>query len=374
MGRKAGVWFWKSRKCWACTVDGKRTIDRSGIAEDDVIGAHQWWHGVRGRESIPYGTHTVEDLCEEYLDWDSQRVADGERDKRGYQVFRARLRAVCRTAISTGSVGTIRATQATHETVDESLAVWARAKCSPGYRRNLASAILTVFRFAAKPRKGLLPILTPNPLAGYKLPVTPPSHEKFAERTEAAAWLRYLWRSGVNRDYVLLQRVLIHTGARPSEWCRATTSEINWAERPMPQLVRVAWKNARKTGRSRRVYLPARIARAVRRHVEGKGADDPIFTNARGNPWRADGLARLTQTYRDRAVEAKVPIVGTGGNRMTCYRWRHTAASNLLMAGVDIATVAKLLGTSVDHVAKTYGHIQDDHVAAAASRLARPKG
>ncbi len=39
----------------------------------------------------------------------------------------------------------------------------------------------------------------------------------------------------------------------------------------------------------------------------------------------------------------------------------------------DIATVAKLLGTSVNHIAKTYGHIMDDHLAVAAQRMTRPR-
>ncbi len=374
MGRKAGVWYWTARKCWACTVDGKRVTERSGIAEDDVIHAHLWWRAIRGRDTaVPYGTHTVEDLCEEYLTWDLARVSEGKRDERGYDVYKSRLKAICRTVLAVGPLKDVRATEANHEVIDEVTAIWSAKGLSPGYRRNLAAALLTVFRWSSKPRRGQAAILEINPTHGYKLPPVPPADEKFAERNEAAAWLRWLWRSGVHRDFVLLQRCLIHTGARPSEWCGGTVGEIIWSARPTPQLVRKKWKNSRKSGKPRRVYLPIRITRAIRRHIHDKTADSPIFINSRGNPWNAASLSALTQALRTRAVEAKVPIAETGANRLTCYRWRHTAASNLLMAGVDIATVAKLLGTSVEHIAKTYGHIQDDHLAVAAQRMTRPK-
>jgi integrase len=73
---------------------------------------------------------------------------------------------------------------------------------------------------------------------------------------------------------------------------------------------------------------------------------------------------------------AAVAIRDEGDDRLTNYRWRHTAASTLLMMGVDTLTVAELLGTSPEMIFRHYGHILDDHLATAASKLAggRRKG
>ncbi len=43
---------------------------------------------------------------------------------------------------------------------------------------------------------------------------------------------------------------------------------------------------------------------------------------------------------------------------------RHSRATHLLQAGVDIYTVARLLGDSVTTVERVYGHHSADHMAA----------
>ena len=63
---------------------------------------------------------------------------------------------------------------------------------------------------------------------------------------------------------------------------------------------------------------------------------------------------------------ASVPVRDTGADRATAYRFRHTAASSLLMAGVDMLTVAELLGTSPEILFRHYGHVLDGHLTAAA--------
>jgi integrase len=70
------------------------------------------------------------------------------------------------------------------------------------------------------------------------------------------------------------------------------------------------------------------------------------------------------------AIDAGVPLLkDEGPDRLICYRWRHTAASKLLMDGVPIAVVADLLGTSAQMIAKVYGRILDEPLANAASLL-----
>ena len=54
---------------------------------------------------------------------------------------------------------------------------------------------------------------------------------------------------------------------------------------------------------------------------------------------------------------------------MTIYSFRHLWISEMLMAGVDIATVAKMAGTSIAMIEKVYGHFTNDHFRQAQQQL-----
>ena len=164
--------------------------------------------------------------------------------------------------------------------------------------------------------------------------------------------------------------------ARPSELTRATWDEINWngwkdkAGHSGAIVTRTEWKSARKTGEDRRVYLPASLCRSLRRRMEAvPDPDSTIFQSPRHQPWTASNLATTTQRFVKEAIDAGLPLKSAGPDRLVCYRWRHTAASKLLMDGVPIAVVADLLGTSPQMIAKVYGHILDGPLSDAASRL-----
>ena len=51
---------------------------------------------------------------------------------------------------------------------------------------------------------------------------------------------------------------------------------------------------------------------------------------------------------------------------------RHTFASKLVMAGVDLVTVSKLLGHSDIRMTMRYSHLAPDHMAAAVAKLVTP--
>jgi len=53
----------------------------------------------------------------------------------------------------------------------------------------------------------------------------------------------------------------------------------------------------------------------------------------------------------------------------TIHTLRHTFASHLIMAGVDISTVASMLGHSTTKTTELYAHLQPDHIKLAATKL-----
>ena len=82
---------------------------------------------------------------------------------------------------------------------------------------------------------------------------------------------------------------------------------------------------------------------------------------------------RPSGAFGKEAIEAGAKLLDTGHQRLTNYRWRHTAASTLIMMGVELSTVAELLGTSEEMIRRHYGHLLDKHLATAAEKLTRKR-
>ena len=76
----------------------------------------------------------------------------------------------------------------------------------------------------------------------------------------------------------------------------------------------------------------------------GRATTDPKH----GDPWSAESLPTKICSLRRQAILAGVPLQNKGDGPFVLDRLRHTAAAKLLMAGVDVGTVARLLGTYLD--------------------------
>jgi integrase len=377
MARKPKPWWWEQRGRWAATIAGERRLAPPEIGHGDEHAAWEWHRRELRAAGASTPSVTVDVILDAWIAWDKARVAAGARSRAAHKSARSAMLKACRTVVAGRKFGRHLAADVMPAHADALMAAWAAEDppVSRGYRAKVLQTLATAFRWAASPSVGRAALIDASPLDGLRLPAVPDPEERFAERGEAAAWLRWLWRRG-HRDFALLQRVLIHTGCRPSEITRATWGEIRWdamadrAGNGMAVLTLKAWK-ADRTGRVRRVYLPPRVVRPLLRR-RGRPAD-LLFTSPRGHPWESAGLSNYVTRYRRQAIKDKVPIRDTGPDRLTNYRWRHTAAGTLVMSGVDVATVAELLGTSVKVLLRTYVHLLSGHVAAAASRLANRK-
>ena len=367
MGRPGKPWWWAARKRWAATVDGVRRTAPPEIGRKDEHAA--WaWHAGLGEDDAKVATDVVKAACELYLQWDEGRIAAGGRDRRAHESACSVVQKICDTPVPGGRFGDLLLADVERDHLDALLAAWAREGVSPGYRRALAATTLTVFRWAARRVEGRAELIPASPFTGAKLPPVPRAQDRYASRDEAAAWLRWLWRKGY-RDLAQLQRALIHTGARPSELTRATWGEVVWNGARPAVLTRKEWKSARKTGKARRVYLPLRLHRMLRRR---RASGSPIlFATRTGIAWSSSNLSVATRKLRAKAIKDGVPLRDDGPDRLTCYRWRHTAISSLLTNFVPVSVVAELMGTSPQMISTTYTHILSGHLSEAAERLAR---
>lgn len=221
--------------------------------------------------------------------------------------------------------------------ITEKVAVdWMPAERSQAYERTEAQVLKQILAWAVGRH------ITASPLAAMKLEkgarrerlITIDEHRRIVAqaRPELRALLWLLW----------------WTGARPGE-LRA----LQWEQVRGEVAVLREHKTARK-GKSRTLYFPANAQALLSRHKKASG---PVFTNARGTPWTMRALCRRIEQCAARA-----------GVDVTAYDYRHTFITRAMLQGLHAAVVAEMTGTSVEMIARHYGHLEQarDHIVEAA--------
>jgi integrase len=145
----------------------------------------------------------------------------------------------------------------------------------------------------------------------------------------------------------------IHTGMRMSEQYGLRWHQVDFERRQL-HLIRT------KNGDSRTIPLNA-IALAALQDLRGgkcRPATDPVFPSVR----TGDSLQGSRGWFSTALEESKI-------HEYTWHCNRHTFASRLVMAGVDLRTVAELLGHSTLQMVMRYAHLAPEHQASAVDRL-----
>jgi integrase len=143
--------------------------------------------------------------------------------------------------------------------------------------------------------------------------------------------------------------IAIDTGMRPSEQFGLRWSDVDLDRRQITLL-------QTKTGKPRHLPMNAACLRAF-------------------------------QELKARPIQGEYVLTAKDGQRLVAYRWfedaakdagvainwyeatRHTFASRLTMAGVDLRTVANLMGLSTIQMTMRYAHLAPEHQLAAVERL-----
>jgi len=159
---------------------------------------------------------------------------------------------------------------------------------------------------------------------------------------------------GAVRD--LLEDLML-TGARPVELARATVRDY---DPTAGTLALASYKGAAREARTREVPLRATGAEAlIKRLCRDKLPAARIFTRDDGQPWGHSDWDHLVRAARA-AAELKP---------LTAYDLRHSFITEALTGGVDPLTVARIVGTSLDMITRTYGKLVQDHAAQAFAKV-----
>jgi integrase len=203
-------------------------------------------------------------------------------------------------------------------------------------RRRIAATIKRPFNWAI--RKGLLGT---NPFAGVSY--SPGQRGKAITEADFRAFLR-----GSQPDVRRVLLFLRWTGCRPCELSALTWSNVD-AEAGAATLWIHKTSRTRKDREPRVIYLTAKAVRLLSWIRKHQRADDVFcFLNSIDRPWNRNSLTLRIYRLRKRLG---LPMAAK------LYGLRHAWATGMAEAGVDLKTLATLLGHTTVRMSEHYLHL-----------------
>lgn len=221
--------------------------------------------------------------------------------------------------------------------------------------RNARRSVYRAFSWAVE--EGVLPR---NPLHGMKCPGA-----ATRQRIMTPAEFRTLLKHS-RHDFKRFLFALQQTGARPK-----VVRTLRWEQVRGDRWVLDQHKTAHKVGKPRVIYLTAPMKKliAVLRRTAGTSGGH-VFLNGRRKPWSDTAVKqRVQRLKRNEKLEL--------ADDVSLYLLRHAFGTNAVLNGIDVATVATLMGrASLDMVSRVYVHLagQHDHLQDVVQRAAAGGG
>lgn len=168
----------------------------------------------------------------------------------------------------------------------------------------------------------------------------PLAHITYLEKAEMDAVLNAPDRHTAqgHRDYALLL-FLYNTGARANEAAQLTIADLCLGHAPDASLALV-WLRG-KGNKVRRCPLWPETVAVLSPLIHGREETERVFLNRRGQPMTRFGMHTLVERHVERAAQGCPSL---RDKHVSPHTIRHTTATHLLRAGVDINTIRAWLG------------------------------
>jgi integrase len=324
--RERGDWWIR----WACPHGHlhRLHVGPKALAQRQAE-RHRLERPCPARESKP-ATYLLPDVIHEYLDGTKNHKRSHKDDARYGEMWSERFKGRALDEITAGEVEKIRA-----ERLDGDDAV------KPATVNRQVAFLRHVFNVAIRDGK-----TERNPVARLRL---------FKERGR----IRYLTDEEQPKlmnslpDDESRQRVtvLLHTGLRKSEFLGLTWKNVDFK-------AGVLTIPCSKNGETRHVPINATVRELLSRRPQPLKPDTLVFPNSLGGP---------DLRWAEKRFPAAASAAGIEDFRL--HDLRHTFASRLVMAGVDLLTVMQLGGWKSLAMVQRYGHLSPGHRQSAIERL-----
>ena len=335
MPRPNKIWFRKDIGCWMVTIGGRRI--RLAEGRHAKKEAQQKFHefAAERAQAPEAATARVADVIEAFLAW--TQIHRSEETNRNYLWFGQQF-SEHSGYLSVAELKPIHVTR------------WVDGKgWNQTTQRNGRRSIYRAFSWACE--EG---ILARNPLQGMKCP-------RAMTRTRIMTDKEYrsLLRNSAH-DFKLLLFALQQTGCRPKE-----AQTLTWEQVREDRWVLKEHKTAYKVHKPRVIYLTAPM-RKLMAVLRSRSSSNHVFLNRRNRPWTNNAIRHRIHRLKDKLNLSQ---------DLCTYMLRHAFGTNAILNGVDVATVAELMGhTSLEMVSRVYLHLanQHSHLTAAVEKATRP--
>lgn len=327
MSRPNKVWFRKDIGWWMVTLGGKKI--RLAQGRQNRTQAEQKFHELKAIGFRPAGGSDarVMDIIEAFLAW--SKVHRSAETNRNHIWYGQKFAEHC-GYVNASELRPIHVTQF----IDAHR--WGQTT-----ERNARRSIYRAFSWAAD--EGLV---SANPLKGMKCPGALARQRAMTDQ-EFRALLR-----ASKRNFKVLLFALRMTGCRPKE-----ARTLKWNQVLSDRWVLPQHKTVGKTHKPRIVYLTRpmqRLMMVLRTEAERGGSTDGyVFFNDRKLPWTVNAI-RLRLNRLKKKLNLSVDLC--------CYHARHAFGTAAVLNGVDVLTVAQLMGhSSLNMVSRVYVHLAGEH-------------
>jgi integrase len=339
----------KSHKSWYVKDDAGQFIHLGSDEEK----AFDLWHRMRNRQKFESPDSPISGTCEAFLrehadDWSEERYNKLVSFANSFCEFlgpSTQTRKITRHCVKEwlDAPRTIRGKEKQQ---------WSAAR-----KRDAGQAIKRIFTWAFN--EGYL---SKNVLAELKLEQPEPRTKVVSPDTHVAL-INETRKQDRSKAFGLFL-IACHCGARPIQVREVTRDNVS----PCGTMwVFQRHKTQGKTGKPLIVYLPPCLQTLTKILLANREGN--LFVNGQGKPYTKNAvvhrLARMRESLKIEGVIA--------------YAYRHTFATDALLAGNDLATVAAMLGhKDTSMVSKVYGHLDQNakhmHAAVAKTAARRLKG